>query len=96
MPRWINFSSNSEVVELQVFADGFSVVYGTAAYIKVMYRNSTSCGLSIGKSKLAPMKNKLVTMLQLELLAALMALIICEIQKPILGHTLCNDATKFK
>ena len=58
---------------MHVFADAFSVAYGTAAYIKVVYRNSTSCGLSISKSKLAPMKNKLVTIRRLELQAALMA-----------------------
>ena len=58
---------------MHVFPYDFSVAYRTAAYIKVVYRNSTSCGLSIPKSKLAPMKNKLVTILRLEVQAALMA-----------------------
>ena len=48
------------------------MAYRTAAYIKVVYQNSTSCDLIIGKSKLAPMKNKLVTLLWLELQSALM------------------------
>ena len=56
IPRCINFSSNSEVVELHIFANASSVAYGTAAYMKVVYQNSTSCSLIIGKSKLAPMK----------------------------------------
>ena len=60
---WINFSSSSEIVELHIFAHTSSVAYGTAAYIKVVYQNSTSCSLIIGKSKLAPRKNKLVTIL---------------------------------
>ena len=73
IPRWINFSSNSEVVELYIFAEASSVAYGTAAYIKLVYQNSTSCSLIIRKSKLAPVKNKLVTIPRLELQAALMA-----------------------
>ena len=56
IPHWINFSSNSEVVKLNIFADVSSVAYGTAAYIKVVYQNSASCSLIIGKCKLAPMK----------------------------------------
>ena len=47
--------------------------YGTAAYIKVVYQNSTSGSFIIGKSKLAPLKNKSVTIPQLEPQAALMA-----------------------
>ena len=58
---WINFSSGSEIVELHIFAHTSSVAYGTAAYIKAVHQNSTSCNLIIGKSKLAPRKNKLVT-----------------------------------
>ena len=50
------------------------MAYGTSAYIKVVYQHSTSCSLIIGKSKLAPMKNKLVTIPRLELQATLMAL----------------------
>ena len=41
--------------------------------MKVVDQNSTSCSLITGKSKLAPMKNKLVTIPRLELQAALMA-----------------------
>ena len=44
-----------------------------SAYIKAVHQNSTSCNLIIGKSKLAPRKNKLVTILWFELLAALKA-----------------------
>ena len=58
---------------MHIFADTSSEAYVTAAYIKVVHRNSTSRRLSVGKSKLAPMKNKLFTMLRLELQTALMS-----------------------
>ena len=60
--RWINFSSSSEVVELRIFANASSVASGTYAFTRVVYLKSASCSLIIGKSKLAPMKNNLVTM----------------------------------
>ena len=49
------------------------MIYGTAAYIKVVYQNSTSCSIIIGKSKLASMEKKLVTIPRLVFQPALMA-----------------------
>ena len=45
IPHWMNFSPNSEIVKLHIFADASYVAYGTAAYNKVVHQNSTSCSL---------------------------------------------------
>ena len=72
--RWINFKSiETKKVELQIFADASSKAYGAAAYINVTNTNSKHCNLVLGKSRTAPMKNKLTTIPRLELQAALLA-----------------------
>ena len=72
VPRWINFkSTETKKVELHTFADASSKAYGAAAYVNVVNPNSKHCNLVLGKSKIAPMKNKLTTIPRLELQAAL-------------------------
>ena len=70
VPRWIHFKSTEiKKVELYIFADASSKAYGTAAYVNVVNTNSKI----LGKSKIAPMKNKFSTIPRLELQAALLA-----------------------
>ena len=74
VPRWINFkSTETKKVELHIFGEAFSKAYGAAAYINVINTNSKHFNLILGKSKIAPMKNKLTTIPRLELQAALLA-----------------------
>ena len=74
VPRWIKFkTSDTQTVELHIFADASSKAYGAAAYIKITNLSSSHCNLILGKSKIAPMKNKLSTIPRLELQAALIA-----------------------
>ena len=74
VPRWINFkSTETKKVELHIFADASSKAYGAAAYVNVVNTNSKHCNLVLGKSKIAPIKNKLTTIPRLELQAALLA-----------------------
>ena len=74
VPRWINFkSTETKKVELHIFADASSKAYGAAAYVNVVNTNSKHCNLVLGKSKIAPMKNKLTTIPRLELQTALLA-----------------------
>ena len=73
VPRWINFkSTETKKVELHRFAEGSCKAYGTAAYINVINTNSKHCNLILGKSKIAPIKNKLTTIPRLELQSALL------------------------
>ena len=72
--RWINFkSTETEKTEFHIFADASSKVYGAAAYVNLRNTNSKSCNLVQGKSKIASMRNKLVTISRLELQAVLLA-----------------------
>ena len=74
VPRWINFkSTETKKVELHIFADASSKAYGAAAYVSVINTNSKHCNLVLGKSKIAPMKNRITTIPRLELQAALLA-----------------------
>ena len=74
VPRWVNFkSTETKKVELHIFAEASCKAYGAVAYINVINTNSKHCNLILGKSKIAPMKNKLTTIPRLELQAALLA-----------------------
>ena len=39
-PRWINFSSDSEVAELHIFADDSNMACGTTGHIKTVHQIS--------------------------------------------------------
>ena len=74
VPRWINFkSTETKKVKLHIFAEASCKAYGAVAYINVINTNSKHCNLILGKSKIAPMKNKFTTIPRLELQAALLA-----------------------
>ena len=74
IPRSVNFkSTETKKVDLHIFAEASSKAYGAAAYINVINTNSKHCNLILGKSKIAPMKNKFTTIPRLELQAALLA-----------------------
>ena len=40
LPRWINFSSNSEVAELHIFAEDSNMACGTTGHIKTVHQIS--------------------------------------------------------
>ena len=74
VPKWVNFkSTETQKLELHMFADASNKAYDAAAYINVINTNSKHCNLVLGKSKIAPIKKKLSIIPILELQATLSA-----------------------
>ena len=68
VPTLVNFkSTETEKVELHIFADASVKAYGAAVYTNVVTTNWKLCNLVLRKSKMVPMKNKLTTIPRLEL-----------------------------
>ena len=68
--------TNNAEIKLIVFCDASAVAYGCVAYLQ--YRNTESreikCCLVLSKSRLVPLKNKCITILKLELMAAVLSI----------------------
>ena len=76
IPRWFGFDkTNSNTIELNVFSDASKIAYGAVAYLKCIEQNQDQnriCFL-LSKSRLAPIKDKHLTIPKLELQAAVLA-----------------------
>ena len=59
--------------DLHIFADSSLKAYGCAAYFRVVENNNTKVSFVIGKSRLAPLKEKRLSIPKLELQAAVTA-----------------------
>ena len=59
--------------ELHIFADSSSKAYGCAAYFRVVENNKAKVSFAIGKGRLAPLKEKRLSILKLELQATVTA-----------------------
>ena len=59
--------------ELHIFADSLSKASGCAAYFRVVENNKAMVSFVIGKSQLAPLKERRLSIPKLELLAAVTA-----------------------
>ena len=74
IPCWYVFIANPEnLLELHIFADSSSKAYGAVSYLRVRSSNSITCAFIAGKSRLAPIKENLLTIPELELQAAVIA-----------------------
>ena len=75
IPRWHEFC-NETPKKLHIFADASRVAYGAAAYFRFCYQNDQiECSLIMGKSRLAPLKEKLIAISRLELQAAVITIV---------------------
>ena len=74
IPRWYGFHYNNvNSVELHAFADASSLVYGAAAYFRLVSINNVTTMFAFAKSRLVPLKERLLTIPKLELKAAVIA-----------------------
>ena len=62
-----------EQPELHIFADSSSKAYGCAAYLRLVKDDQVQVSFVIGKSRLAPLKEKRLSIPKLELQAATIA-----------------------
>ena len=70
--RWYK-SFSTHPVELHIFADASEKAYGAVAYIKAINNGNVSCNFVLAKSRLTPINKPSLTILRLELEAALIA-----------------------
>ena len=58
IPRYYRINMSVEQPELHIFADSLSKAYGCAAYLKLVKDDQVQVSFVIGKSRLAPLKEK--------------------------------------
>ena len=73
VPSYYGINMSIKKPELHIFADSSSKAYGCAAYFRVVENNKAKVSFVIGKSRLAPLKEKRLSIPKLELLAAVTA-----------------------
>ena len=74
IPRWYGFhDNNANAIELHVFADASSLAYGATAYFRSVSNNNVTTMLILAKSRLAPLKERLLTIPKLKMQAAVIA-----------------------
>lgn len=72
IPRWYKYTSANDIVELHIFSDASCKAYGAVSYLRII-NTGVHCSFIIGKSRLAPIQNKMTTIPRLELQAAVLA-----------------------
>ena len=70
--RWYHTSPN-DTIELHIFSDASSIAYGAVSYLRISRPDVIYCSFILGKSRLAPVRNKTMTIPRLELQAAVLA-----------------------
>lgn len=73
IPRYYQINMTKEPPELHIFADSSSKAYGCAAYLRLVQCDRVQVAFIIGKSRLAPLKEKQLSIPKLELQAATIA-----------------------
>ena len=74
IPRWYGFNFLQEsALEFHVFADALSCAYGAVTYLRFQSNSELKCSFVIGKSRIAPIKENLLSIPKLELQAAVTA-----------------------
>ena len=76
LPRWIGFHEYENYkTELIIFCDASKLAYGAVSYIKLTNLDTQhiDCSFLLAKSRLAPLKEKSLTIPRLELQAAVLA-----------------------
>ena len=80
--RWYGLNSSTDA-ELHIFTDASTLAYGAVAYFRYIEGNDTRCSFIMSKSRLAPVKQKTLTVPKLELQAAVVA---CRMKNVILDE----------
>ena len=71
IPSWYHINlSAEEFIELHVFADTSSVAYGVVSFLRIMTKDDVRCKFVLGKSRLCPIKGKVLSIPNLELQVA--------------------------
>ena len=70
--RWY-YTSPNDTIELHIFSDASSIAYGAVSYLRISRPDVIYCSFILGKSRLAPVRNKTMTIPRLELQAAVLA-----------------------
>ena len=73
IPRYYQINMSVEQPELHIFADSSSKAYGCAAYLRLVKDDQVQVSFVIGKSRLAPLKEKRLSIPKLELQTATIA-----------------------
>ena len=66
-------TSPNDTIELHIFSDASSIAYGAVSYLRISRPDVIYCSFILGKSRLAPVRNKTMTIPRLELQAAVLA-----------------------
>ena len=72
IPRWYGLNSSTDA-ELHIFTDASTFADGAVAYFRYNEGNDTRCSFIMSKSRLAPIKEKTLTVPKIELQAAVVA-----------------------
>ena len=73
IPRWCRYTSFSDTAELHVFSDLLSIAYRPVANLRIVTAGNLYYSLVISKSRLAPIRNKTMTIPRLELQTIVLA-----------------------
>ena len=75
-PRWFGFHTGNITLELHIFCDASSIAYGAVAYFRAIENetNRIKTAFIFGKSRIAPLKEKSLTIPKLELQATVTAI----------------------
>ena len=87
IPRYYQINMSVEQPELHIFADSLSKAYGCAAYLRLVKDDQVQISFVIGKSRLAPPKEKRLSISKLELQAATIPV---RIKVKLLSETIFN------
>ena len=68
IPRWYHTNlSAEESIELHLFADASSVAYQAISFLQIMTKDDIRYKFVLGKSRLCPIKEKILTIPKIEL-----------------------------
>ena len=78
LSKYYGIDTHTETTELHCFADSSNQAYGVVVYLRSKLSSDVKVSFVLGKSRLAPIKEKRLTIPKLELQAALIAVRIKE------------------
>ena len=74
VPRFYVFNKlKGDIVELHIFTDSLQLAYGTCPSVRIIQGNDIKILVIIGRSRLAPLNSKVLTIPKLELQSAVIA-----------------------
>ena len=86
IPRWYYLDKNNDT-ELHIFTHACASAYGAVAYFRCKYQGKFKCSFIMSKARLTPMIEKQLTILRIELQAAVLG---CRMRSVIIEETKCQ------